>query len=285
MQKQKRCVVSAFVAFAAGAMLLVATQQYKEQQGRAPLLPILTNAVDEPLSESHRWLSLPDPQTIAYRPEAYRPEAGAPKISCAFVSNNPHLSKSYGHEIDQHDRVIRFNNFWHKKCVLDCNEMWGAKTTDIVLNNHREVSNRPAEWAQPPWQRCYRRRPYPAPKAKKMKKKFYKKYLTEKESVKLDPNCEVLTKGEWESLSRLIRSAGKKMHVKVRTTPSHGHMAPVPTTGFMGVMKIAPQCTDMSYYGFSSPSQSSFYHGWSGHSYDVEHALIKELFPDAQHFF
>lgn len=57
--------------------------------------------------------------------------------TCAFVANNPNLPSGYAAEINRHDMVMRFNDFWKKRCAkkTKCEDLWGNKTTDVMLND------------------------------------------------------------------------------------------------------------------------------------------------------
>lgn len=193
-----------------------------------------------------------------------RPPAESPlsrsKMTCAFVANNPNLSKSYGVEIDRHNRVIRFNDFMWRKCIpSDCEQMWGKKTTDYVLNNQRDVKIENVTFS---WLRCYHR-------SRWCKTSCY----TEKEAQKLYPNCTALPESEiYNDIRAEIVAAGANF------SGSH------PTTGFLAVKYLASNCTDkMSFYGFTDKDKRSNVGkmSYKGHSHNVEHKLLKKMFHNA----
>ena len=123
------------------------------------------------------------------------------QTSCAFVANNPSLTISYADEIDEHDREIRFNDFWLKKCFSHpsvespCEERWGWRTTDVVLNDHRE--SRIEDLRHFPWQNCYIRE-------YQTRTPPHRCCYSTEDILELIPNCTSFTKELWDEVTHHI---------------------------------------------------------------------------------
>ena len=188
--------------------------------------------------------------------------------SCAFVANNPSLNVGYANEIDQHDRVIRFNNFWAKTCVKGpCDDVVGKKTTDTFLNCHRLI--RIEELNPFPWKRCYF--DLPPGNWSDNNPDFYSRADLRKY------NCSFIDmKFRREAVSRIVKKA---MHIKPDMV--NDTLVIYPTTGYLGVMLLSSSCSGgVTFYGFSNNDTTV----WHGHLFEIEHMILKEKHPNASWF-
>lgn len=182
--------------------------------------------------------------------------------SCAFVANNPHISIGYADEINQHDRVIRFNDFWKKKCDHGpCVDILGNKTTDNVMNGQKMLELEKLQ--QLPWDKCHFRTDNWMINWKANKAKFYSTEDLKKFG------CPIMSEDFFDDAIRQIRVEG---NFNETTSIS-------PTTGFLGVLLFSPICTgQVTFYGFSDSQMIPF---WGPHKYHTEHRILRSMHPNA----
>jgi len=183
-------------------------------------------------------------------------------MSCAFVANNPSMDKSAS-EIDSHDFVIRFNNYWSKHFWPRPESVWGKKTDAVVFNNQKLTHSEslPKSVAY-----CVGR----VAGGDTLIPKFYN--LKQLKANPRTSKCDFLTRaskdGTWKRAVQLIR--------KYETSPKWKTGDISPTTGFLGVLWFEDICkkTETHFYGFDDWDG-----GWRNHRYNTEHKIIHDLFP------
>lgn len=178
--------------------------------------------------------------------------------SCAFVANTPHFPMGMANEIDNHDIVVRFNDFWKKRFWANPERAWGSKTNVVVLNDQKHVL--PSELDQligTSW-RCYIRSEHMIDRWAHGNFKINHSLETLKTFRK---RCTFITAAMWDAAVKQIQ----------QVEPSYQGIVS-PTTGFLGIMTLMQNCTSMKFYGFNTTPT----HYWSHHRYLAEHAVVQQ---------
>jgi len=183
------------------------------------------------------------------------PVSNKASVSCAFVANNPKIAPAAS-EIDSHDFVVRFNDYWSKKIGK---EVWGQKVTHVIINDQKKIQIAPEVKGTV----CWIRRESWLPLSL-YNPKLHKPFS----DIQQDINkfgCKLITKEMYDKASSWIRKHEKNKKWSFRDSKIS------PTTGFLGVVLLEEECDKMDFYGFSENPN-----GWPNHRYDTEHEIIQK---------
>ena len=191
-------------------------------------------------------------------PEVEVSNSNVGKLTCAFVANNPKFPKNVADEIDSHDIVMRYNNYWAKNYWPNAKKIWGQKVTHVIMNDMGSGEIDPEVKTTTCW---IRREDWLD--VSMFNPKIHLPLSDVKRNMK-EFGCKRITKEMFDKASSWIRKYEKNKNWSRRNSPIS------PTTGFFGVFLLEKECAKMDFYGFSGDPGT-----WANHRYDTEHDIIQ----------